>query len=410
MLITGARAAAATPVPDPGPGWLRVEGARIAGLARGAPPSPLPGEQIVDLPGGWLLPGFVDLHCHGGGGGSFSGEDTAGMLAAASFHRRHGTTTLWASLVSAPPAMMERSARVLAELVEQGELAGIHLEGPFLASSRRGAQNPRALLAPDRGVMARLLDAGRGHVRMVTLAPELPGALELVRQLSDAGALAAIGHTDASYEQVMAAIDAGARVATHLFNGMRPVHHREPGPVIAALQRPEVSCEVIGDPRHLHPAAIRLALNAAGTSRVALVTDAIAAAGMADGRYELGGLRVEVRAGAARLAGAGTPSLAGSTITMDAAVRWVVNELHLELADAVRVTSGTAAELAGVPSRCGRLAAGRDADLVLCDASFNVVAVMARGQWVGEPPVFRRHAGLAEPATNIHNGPPATSA
>ncbi|EOR70500.1 N-acetylglucosamine 6-phosphate deacetylase, partial [Thermobifida fusca TM51] len=207
-------------------GWLRVDGPRIAEVGAGI--APYPAAESVDLGGRLLVPGWVDIHVHGGGGASFDDGDPERALAAVDLHRRHGTTSLVAGLVTASPAALLRQVAALAELCEAGELAGIHLEGPYLATQRCGAHDPALLRSPDLAEFQRILRAGRGHVRMITLAPELPGALELVRAAVSEGVVAAVGHTDADYATVCAAFDAGATVATHLFNQMRPLHHRDP--------------------------------------------------------------------------------------------------------------------------------------------------------------------------------------
>jgi N-acetylglucosamine-6-phosphate deacetylase len=338
---------------------------------------PHPGEEVADFPGCTITPGLVDMHCHGGASASFSGRDAADVVAAVRFHRSRGTTTVVASLVSAPADELASSVCMLADLAEEGLIAGTHLEGPFLSHTRCGAQNPAALVPADTETMGRLLELGRGTVRMVTIAPELTGALDVVRQVRDAGALPAVGHTDATFQQTIAAIDAGARVMTHLFNGMRPVHHREPGPVVAALERPEVCCELIADDNHLHPAIVHQVMSAAGPGRVALMSDAIAAAGMDDGDYELGGLAVVVRGGVARLAEGG--SLAGSTITVSDAVRSVLSRSPAGLRETVLAATATPAAL--VAPNAGTLAPGRPADLVVWDAGMHPVKVMAGGRW-----------------------------
>jgi N-acetylglucosamine-6-phosphate deacetylase len=346
-------------------GVVTVDSGRIAAVSAGAEAA-----GAVDLAGRWLVPGFVDQHVHGGGGVSYP--------SASGFHLRHGTTTTLASLVSAPPDALAAWVRELAPLVRSGALAGVHLEGPYLASARRGAHDPRALRAPDPAELSALLASG--CVRMVTLAPELPGALDAVRAVVDAGAVAAVGHTDCSYEQARAAFDAGATVATHLFNGMAPLHHRAPGPVAAALEDPRVTVELICDGVHLHPAAARLAFDRAGVGRVALITDAIAAAGMPDGAFELGSMAVRVSGGVARLADGDT--IAGSTLTMDRALRWTVRDVGLDVAEACVAASLVPARVLGVSERVGTIEPGKDADLVVLDERLEVVAVMARGAWV----------------------------
>jgi N-acetylglucosamine-6-phosphate deacetylase len=365
-------------------GWLRVDGPRIAEVGAGIPP--YPAAESVDMGGRLLVPGWVDIHVHGGGGASFDDGDPERALAAVDLHRRHGTTSLVAGLVTASPAALLRQVAALAELCEAGELAGIHLEGPYLATQRCGAHDPALLRSPDLAEFQRILRAGRGHVRMITLAPELPGALELVRAAVSEGVVAAVGHTDADYATVCAAFDAGATVATHLFNQMRPLHHRDPGPVAAALTDDRVTVEVINDGVHLHPAVVRMAWAAAGADRTAFVTDAMAAAGLGDGDYTLGGRRVRVADGTARLADTG--AIAGSTITLADAVRRAVRDLGIPLAAAVRAAStvpAAALRLADV----GALLPGRYADLVVLEPDGTLHAVYHRGRPVTGVPASR---------------------
>jgi N-acetylglucosamine-6-phosphate deacetylase len=357
-------------------GWVAVSGGVIAGVGTGAPP---PGE-VIDVGGVLVVPGFVDIHCHGGGGGAFSSGDPEQALRAIAAHRGHGTTTLQASLVSDPINALTGQLAALTELVEEGELAGIHLEGPFISRARCGAHDPVALREPDAATVDELLAAGRGAVRMVTLAPELNGGIRAIRQLTEAGVIAAIGHTDGVEEQIRPAVDAGATVATHLFNGMRPLHHREPGPIGALLDDERVTVELICDLVHVHPTVLRLAATHAGNGRTVLVTDAMSATDAADGTYTLGRLEVDVRAGVATLASNG--SLAGSTLTMDAAFRNLVRGARLDVLDAVRATATRPAELLGLGDRTGSLRPGLAADLVLLDAELRPVRVLRRGEWV----------------------------
>ena len=323
---------------------------------------------------GWILPGFVDLHVHGGGGHTFTTGDPDEASATVAFHRSHGTTTTLASLVTSSPEHTRQAVAGLAPLVHTGELAGVHLEGPYLAPGRCGAHNPAYLRDPDPDEIADLLSLG--VVRVVTIAPELPGALAAIRQLAAHGVVAAIGHTDATYEQTRAAIDEGARLATHLCNAMRPVHHREPGPIVALLDAPEVVCEQIADGVHLHEGMLRHVAHAAGPDRVALVTDAMAAAGMDDGEFDLGGLVVRVRRGVARLSGDGT--IAGSTLTIDAAVRTMVHS-GLPVEDAARMAATTPARVLGLDGELGAVAVGLRADLVLLDEELRVTGVLRNG-------------------------------
>ncbi len=363
------------------PGWVEMSDGVITAIGDGTAPRP----ADRDLDWATVVPGFVDTHVHGGGGASFSGGAQATRTAAA-LHRRHGTTTLIASLVSESPADLLAQVGALADDVRAGVLAGIHLEGPWLAEKRCGAHDPALLRDPSPQEIEDVLAAGRGTIRMVTLAPEREGALEAIRRIVGAGVVAAIGHTEATYEQTRAGVEAGATVATHLFNAMRPIHHREPGPVIALLEDPRVVVELIADGVHVDAALYRHVCAIAGPDRVSLVTDAMAAAGMSDGAYRIGPLAVEVTGGVAHLAG--TDTIAGSTATMDRLFRFAVDHStsrtgmsrDAALLRAVAQSSVTPARALGLPSPV--LQAGAVADLVVLDSDLQVRDVIARGERV----------------------------
>ncbi|GAA0413735.1 N-acetylglucosamine-6-phosphate deacetylase [Streptomyces luteireticuli] len=362
-------------------GRLTVEGTRIVADAPEEPPT-------WDLTGHWIVPGFVDMHVHGGGGASFSSGDPAEALTAIHAHRAHGTTTMAASTVTGDLDDLARQAAVLAELTQQGDLAGVHFEGPFISPHRCGAHQPELLRDPDPADVRKLLDAAHGTARMMTLAPELPGGLDSVRLLAEHGVIAAVGHTDSSYEATLEAIDAGATVATHLFNAMPSLLHRAPGPIAALLEDERVTVELINDGTHLHPSVLELAFARAGADRVAFITDAMGAAGMSDGMYALGPMRVEVKDAVARIADGPTAgSIAGSTLTLDTAFRRAVTVDRLPVEDAVRALSANPARLLGVDDRVGSLEEGKDADLVVLDGSFELVGVMRRGEWLVRPEV-----------------------
>jgi N-acetylglucosamine-6-phosphate deacetylase len=366
------------------PGWIRVTGGLIGAVGPGdARDEPAHRLLVLDLRGRWVLPGFVDVHVHGGGGTSFTEGSADDARNAAAYHQKHGSTTMLASLVTAPLAELEARAAMLAGLADEGVIAGLHLEGPFLSAARCGAQDPRHMLAPDVAVFERLRAAAGGHLRVITLAPELAGAAEVIRAAVRAGVTVAVGHTDATAEVTSAAVDAGATHATHLFNGMRPWHHREPGAAGALLDRDEVTCEIVADGVHLHDMTIRLVARAAGPGRLVLVTDAMAAAGMPDGSYRLGSRRVDVAGGVARLAGeAGIPgAIAGSTATMAAVVRHAV-AAGLPVPEAAAAASTTPARLLGLGDRVGALRPGLAADLVVYDDEFRLDGVMRNGQWL----------------------------
>jgi N-acetylglucosamine-6-phosphate deacetylase len=373
-------------------GWVHVREHRIEAVGSGA--VPVHDTAVVRLPeGACLAPGFIDLHVHGGGGAQV-GPDPHAVADVASFHARHGTTGLLATTVPAPEDTLVETVRAVAAVArrpyaEAAQVLGCHLEGPFVSAARPGALDVRHLRAPDPPELARLLDAGGGSVQMIVIAPELPGALDLIAEAAGEGVVVSIGHTDATYDEAMAGIDRGARAATHLFNGMRPMHHREPGPAGAALATPRVSVELIADGVHVHPATIRLVHAAKGPERVALVTDAMQAAGLPDGDYTLGEQPIAVRDGEARTAGG---SLAGSTLTMDRAVQICVREAGIPIVDALRMASTTPATLLGIGAATGRITPGADADLVVLDEDLAAIGTMVRGRWAWCDPALGAQA------------------
>ncbi|WP_254773761.1 N-acetylglucosamine-6-phosphate deacetylase [Microbacterium sp. cf046] len=362
--------------------WVRFDDGRVAsaGIGEGWRRFAQPHDTIVDGvdaagAGAILTPGFIDIHGHGGGGESYDDGPDA-IRAARALHRAHGTTRAVISLVTAPLSTMERRAAMVAEIATtDADILGSHLEGPFLDPGHKGAHDPTLLCAPEPTAVERLLAAGRGTVRQVTLAPELPGAHDAIALVVGAGAAAAVGHTGADLATTRAAFDAGATILTHAFNAMPGLHHRDPGPVAAAAADPRVTLEVIADGVHLHPEVVRIAF-AAAPGRIALVTDAMAAAGHADGRYELGPLRVDVLDGVARLAIGG--AIAGSTLTQDAALRRTV-AAGVPLVDAVAALTATPARAIGRDDDLGSLAVGFFADAVLLTSGLDVRSVWTSG-------------------------------
>ena len=378
-VVTAARVVTGSAVHAPG--WVSVSGGRITGIGEGRPPA----EPTLELGEATLVPGFVDIHVHGGGGAGYTEGSEALARRARSAHLRSGTTTSMASLVTDSPERLLVGVRVLTGLVAEGVIRGIHMEGPWLSPARAGAHDPELLRSPDLAEIDALLQAGelpggasegRNAISMVTIAPELPGAIAAIERLVDVGVVVAVGHTDADYACVKRAIDAGATVATHLFNAMRPLHHREPGPILALLQDERVAIELIADGTHLHPALAAWAAERAGSDRALLVTDAMGAAACGDGEYRLGALDVEVSGGVARLAG--TETIAGSTATMEGLFRsWVAHGEGADVAlrSAVRMTSVNPAR-AMCWSDVGDLAVGRRMDAVVLDAELQVVQVL----------------------------------
>lgn len=344
-----------------------------------------------------ILPGLVDLHCHGGGGASFPDAlDVTTARRAVTEHLSHGTTSLVASLVTADEATLLARTAVLADLADAGDLVGIHLEGPFLSRARCGAQDPELMVAGDAGLVREVARVARGHLVTMTVAPEVAGVLGrggALTALAEVGAVPSIGHTDASAELVEQALATawsalarpGTRstrpTATHLFNGMRPLHHRDPGPVaacLAAAARGRAVLELVADGVHLAPATVRAVFDLVGPGAVALVTDAMAAAGMPDGSYDLGPVRVRVAGGVARLAEG--DAIAGGTAHLLDVVRSVVGA-GVPLADAVIAASTTPAQVLG-RTDVGALVAGRRADVVVVDGGLRPRRVLRGGAWV----------------------------
>ena len=355
-------------------GWVRIEDGLV--VARGTGGDWEPADEIIDAaavagPGALLTPGFIDIHGHGGAGAAFD-DGVEAIRTARDLHRAHGTTRAVVSLVTATLDELAQSVSLIADLTESdADILGSHLEGPFLDPGHHGAHEPSLLRHPTAADVARLLEAGRGTIRQVTIAPELPGGLEAIEQIVAAGSAAAVGHTDADAAMTVAAFDAGASILTHAFNAMPGIHHRAPGPVLAAAADHRVVLEAIADNVHLDPHVIKLVFDAA-PGRVALITDAMAAAGSADGHYDLGAVSVTVENGVARADDTG--SIAGSTLTQDVALQRAV-QAGVTLADAVTALTETPARAIGRATALGALRPGLLGDAVLLDAELRVARV-----------------------------------
>jgi N-acetylglucosamine-6-phosphate deacetylase len=343
-----------------------------------APPA---GAQTFDLSGLTLAPGFIDIHVHGGAGFSLITEDPEEIRSYARWVVSRGVTGFLATLVGAPLPQMKRwlaTAAAADEDVDGGARPlGVHLEGPFVNPARRGALPAEGLRPPAVAEFLALAEAAQGRLKVITLAPELPGAADLIAAARERGVAVSMGHTDATYEQALEAIEWGVRQATHCFNGMRPFHHRDPGCLGAILSSPMLSAELIADGVHVHPGAMALLLAAKGPQRTILVTDGIAAAGLADGAYALAGEAIQVRDGVASLPDG---TLAGSVATMDQAVRNMVRLGLAPLAQAVRMASSNPAAALGLGQRLGRVAPGFAADLVALDESLEVAMTFVGGE------------------------------
>jgi N-acetylglucosamine-6-phosphate deacetylase len=393
-LLTGRLVTASTVVED---GVLVVDGDTIR-YAGQASELPAPWQEVPVFDAGpgrhTLLPGLVDVHCHGGAGGEF-GAAADSAATAVRHHHVHGTTTLLGSLVAAAADEMLAGVRTCAALVADGDLAGIHLEGPFLSHERRGAQNPAALTDVDPALVEAVLLAAESSgapsaVAQMTFAPERLGADRLPALLGRHGILPALGHTDCdaatAWSSLRSALESAPRggrpLVTHVFNGMPPLHHRSPGPIAACLAqagRGEAVLEVIGDGVHLAAETVRMLFDLVGPQAICLVTDAMAASGMPDGSYTLGGRDVLVADRTARLADGG--SIAGGVATLLDVVRWCVAEAGVTLLDAVTAASVAPAQTLGLTG-VGSLAAGQQADVVVVDDDLQLRRVMRRGSWL----------------------------
>lgn len=354
-------------------GWVLVVGDTIHATGSG-PEAPV-ADRVVDLGDAVLTPGFVDLHGHGGATEAYEDDSFDRSLA---MHRSHGTTRSVLSLVANPvPALAASLAHVRAVMATDPLVLGVHLEGPFLSPHNKGAHNESFLIEPTPAAVDALLEAGEGVLRQVTIAPELPGALDAVRRFVEAGVTVAVGHTVGTYDQARAAFDAGSTILTHACNAMPGLHHRAPGPIGAAVSDDRVTLELILDAVHVHP-VVAETLFRATPGRVALITDAMGAAGAADGSYRLGSLDVTVTDGVAHVAG--TETIAGSTLTQDVALRNAVSLAGQTLPEAVAALTSVPAGALGLGDRLGRLAPGFAADLVALTPSLEVERVWGGGR------------------------------
>ena len=361
-----------------------VEDGRILEITRASDRAIPAGARHVDLAGAVLAPGFVDIHIHGAAGHDVMQADPAGLSAVGALLAKHGVTSYFPTTVTAPDEATLRALDSLAAAIEGADTndglsaarpRGIHLEGPFLSHTRRGVHPPSELQSPTLDRFERFWQAARGRIRMMTIAPELPGAMEVIAEAARRGVCVSLGHSDADFATAEHGIEAGARHATHTFNAMRPLGHRDPGILGAVLTDSRVSADIIADGIHLDPAIVRLFLKSKGSERSVLITDGIAATGMPDGLYRLGPLEVEVKDGRCLSGG----SLAGSVLTMDRAVRNVMAFTGWDLPQAIRLATLNPAQAAGI-ANSGRLVAGAPADLVVLSSDGNVLQTIVGGQ------------------------------
>jgi N-acetylglucosamine-6-phosphate deacetylase len=368
-------------------GVVIVEGSRISAVGTYQEITVPANAKRIEAPGITLVPGFVDVHVHGAGGHDAMEAKPAALDAVATTLARGGTTSFLATTVTAAPDVLCQSAAGIAKFISaqtqnetdaaaspRAEILGIHFEGPFISPARRGVHPVEWIAAPSLALLSRMLDAAAGTARILTLASEIPGGLDLIDALRKAGIVAALGHTDATYEQAMDAIAHGARHAAHVFNAMRPFSHRDTGVLGAVLTSSQVTAELIADGVHVDEAAMKLLLNAK-PGKVILVSDGTAATGMPDGKYRLGNFDVQVTGGVVRNS---EGKLAGSALPLDRALRNIV-ALGIPLDEAIRMLTLYPAKLLGVETRKGIIAEGADADLVFLDSNLQISKVVTRG-------------------------------
>jgi N-acetylglucosamine-6-phosphate deacetylase len=376
---------AITPFEEISDALVVIQGSKISAVGRKGKVDLPRGAREINASGRTVVPGFVDVHIHGGGGHDVMQGTREALELITATVAAHGTTSLVATTVTASEKETRDSVAGIAHFILNtsqyparelsAEILGIHFEGPFISPARRGVHPAKWIVAPSPELLAQLLKEARGTAQILTLAPELPGALELIIKARQAGLLVSLGHTDATYEQAQAAIEAGASHAAHVFNAMRPFSHRGTGVIGAVLTSPKVSAELIADGVHVDDAAMRMLVELKTPERVILVSDGISATGMPDGKYQLGMFEVKVSGGVARNA---EGKLAGSTLTLDRAMRNMV-ALGVPLSSALRMVTANPARQIGLGARKGVLAPGADADLVFLDDKLEVSGVMTRG-------------------------------
>lgn len=359
-----------------------LDGAHIARVGSKSELAIPSGSRVVDFGDATLAPGFIDIHVHGGAGHDVMQDNPAGLADFEQLQAKHGVTSYFPTTVTAP---LEATLAALDRLASEIESAntrpagrtrplGIHLEGPFLSHARRGVHPPDNLLSPTISIFDRLWQAARGQIRIMTIAPELPGAQEVITEATHRGVCVSLGHSDADLTATETAIAAGARHATHTFNAMRPLNHRDPGIIGAVLTDSRLTADIIADGIHLDPAIVKLFLKAKGTDGAVLITDATAATGMPDGRYRLGEFDVDVKNGKCTADG----KLAGSVLTMDRAVQNVIKMAGLDMHDAVRLASLNPASVTRLSNQ-GQIAPGCRADIVVLNSTGNIIQTIIGG-------------------------------
>jgi N-acetylglucosamine-6-phosphate deacetylase len=376
--VLGIRGTVITPMEEIADGLVTIENGKIIHVGRWTEDRI---DRLQDFRGCYVAPGLVDIHVHGGGG--HSAMDPEGIPGLSEFLARGGVTSYLPTTHSAPHERIMESAKAISGGVRRGVDGaiplGVHMEGPYISPDMCGAQNPDHIRPPDISEIAEVYDASGKNLRVVTLAPEREGGLDAIRWLASRGVVPAAGHTEATHDEMVYAIDAGLSHASHLFNQMRGFHHREPGAAGAALTDDRVTVELVADGFHLHPAILRIASRIKGPAKTALVSDSIPATGLLEGEYDFGGRRITVSGGRSLLE---SGRLAGSTITLSDAVRNMIRLAGVSVREAVEMASTTPARIAGASGCKGRLAEGMDADITILDGNLSPVLTMVAGEIV----------------------------
>jgi N-acetylglucosamine-6-phosphate deacetylase len=371
---------ASSDIPD---GDITINGPSIDAVGSAADTSAEDVDKIIDASGMIVTPGFIDVHTHGGGGFNLHTTDPEEIRAYMRWVLQTGVTSFLIGVVGTPGALPEKQLTAAVQAIEDhdptdgtAEPLGIHLEGPYISLHRKGAHLPDWLRTPNEAETERVLALTNGHLRLITLAPELPGAPAMIRRLVEAGVTVSMGHTDATYEQACEAIQLGITHMTHCFNAMRSLHHRNPGPIAAVAQSPQVRGELIADGVHVHPAMMDVLVKILGPERTIVITDALAAAGIDNATFEFAGQPAHVICGVARLADG---TITGSVLTLDQALRNMLKMTESSLQDVVRMLTFNPAQAAHVADRKGCLQQGYDADLLIYDSSLTLQATICRG-------------------------------
>lgn len=361
-------------------GTIIIEDGQISELGKVADVDIPPKSRVIDVSGYTVAPGFVDLLVHGGGGYGFADQSLESIKNASEYFLRHGSTTLLASLYAKPTEQLLGDLRRVAQFIRENpnsNVYGIHMEGPYLNPELKGAMNEGYLWKPSVESWEAMWEASEGNIKIMTIAPELPGALEVMRAAAKKGVVLSIGHSTASYEQIELAIDNGAAHVTHIFNAMKPFHHRTPGVVLGALLRNELKIELIADTLHVHPAVMELLLKLKGANGIILITDSIRAGGMHEGEYEFADQKVFMKDKKAYLADG---TLAGSTLTLNLAIKHLMETAGARITDAIRMASLNGAKVLNIENKKGILAVGKAADITVLNDHYDVVMTVLNGE------------------------------